>query len=293
MNDDIKRIQFLFACTFIKNRMKNLCYIILFIVISLSISCKSGLVTMTNGCYNEIASGKASNQSGNYAQALDQFNQVLKQCNAYDAKDKGNAGKAEALNGLQQYSDAITAANAGLKANGSSVDNLFQKATAELGLNDAASAKADFNTITNLTQKNRNVKDRATIYAKMAEIDAKQNMYADAMNNVNAALGLDNTNGDFYTLQGDVYLAQNNFSQAMQSYDAAIAHGSDNAKTWQAKTEAQVKYDQQKYNVSDVQQLSARLSSQEKQQLCSIISQAKSKGMKDINLDLLSVSICK
>ena len=175
----------------------------------------------------------------------------------------------------------------------SSVDNLFQRAAAESALNNAASAKADFNTIINLTQKNRNVKDRATIYAKIAEIDAKQNMYEDAMNNVNAALGLDNTNGNFYTLQGDIYLAQNNFSQAMQSYDAAIAHGSDDAKTWQAKTEAQVKFYQQKYNISDVQQLSARLSAQEKQQLCSLINQAKNKGMQDMNIDLVNASICK
>ena len=273
--------------------MRKVFYAFVLFILVTAVSCKSGLVTMTNGCYNAINTGKASNQAGNYSQALDQFNQVLKQCKAFDAADKGNAGKAEALNGLQQYADAIAAANAGLKANASSTDNLFQRATAELALSDAASAKADFNTIINLTQKNRNVKDRATIYGKMAEIDAKQTMYADAMNNVNAALGLDNTNGDFYTLQGDVYLAQNNFEQAMQSYDAAIAHGSDNAKTWQAKTEAQVKYDQQKYNVSDVQQLSSRLSSQEKQQLCSLITQAKAKGMQDMNIDLLSVSICK
>lgn len=248
---------------------------------------------MTNGCYKGIESGKSENASGNYSQALDLFNQVLKQCDANDAKEKGNAGKAEALNGLQQYNDALVAANAGLKANSNSIDNLFQRASAELGLKDAASAKADFNTIINLTQKNRNVKDRATIYAKMAEIDVKQNMYDDAINNVNAAIGLDATNGSFYTLQGDIYLAQNNFSQATQSYDAAIAHGGDNATTWKAKTEAQVKYYQQKYNVSDVQQLSKQMSADEKQKLCSTITQAKNKGMKDMSIDLLSASICK
>ena len=95
--------------------MKHLLYFIL--IISVFTACKSGLVTMTNGCYNAIAGGNASNAAGNYSQALDQFNQVLKQCNAYDAKEKANAGKAEALNGLQQYNDAIAAANAGLQAN--------------------------------------------------------------------------------------------------------------------------------------------------------------------------------
>lgn len=262
-------------------------------VCMICINCKSGLVTMTNGCFNAIERGKADNAAGNYQQALDQFNQVLNQCKAYDAKEKANAGKAEALNGLHQYNEALAAANEGLKASSISIDNLFQKANAELGLNNAAGAKADFNNIINLTQKNRNIKERAAIYAKMAEIDVKQKMYADAMNNVNAAIALDSTNGSFYTLAGDAYLAQNNFSEAMQSYDAAIAHGSDNATTWQAKTEAQVKYYQQKYNASDVQKLSAKLSAQEKQQLCGLINQAKSKGMKSADIDLLGVSICK
>jgi len=61
--------------------------------------CKSGLVTMSNGCYNLISSGEASNKAGNYTAALDDFNQVLKKCDAYDAKEKAFAGKAAALNG--------------------------------------------------------------------------------------------------------------------------------------------------------------------------------------------------
>lgn len=273
--------------------MKKINYLIVLLAGLFFTSCKTGLVTMTNGCYNAIENGKASNGAGNYTQALDQFNQVLNQCKAYDAKEKGNAGKAEALNGLHQYNDALAAANEGLKANSSSIDNLFQRAVAEQGLNNAAAAKADLNTITDLTQKNRNVKERAAIYAKMGEIDIRQNMYADALNNINTAISLDSTNPAFYTLEGDMYLAQNNFSASIMSYDDAIMHGGDNANTWQAKTEAQLKYYQQKYNISDVQQLSAKMSAPEKQQLCSMINRAKNKGMKSVNMDLVSVAICK
>src|SRR6186997_651983 len=118
-----------------------------FYVIFLSlllVNCRSGLVTMGNDCYKAIDAGKASNKSGNYSAALDQFNQVLKKCDAYDAKEKGYAGKAEALNGLMQYNDALAAANEGLKINKTSIENLFQKANAELGLKMPAEAKADF-----------------------------------------------------------------------------------------------------------------------------------------------------
>jgi len=78
-------------------------------------NCRSGLVTMSNSCYNTIQQAQQANKQGNYSSALDMFNQVLQKCNAYDAKEKGYAGKAAALNGLQQYNDALEAATAGIK----------------------------------------------------------------------------------------------------------------------------------------------------------------------------------
>ena len=177
--------------------------------------CKSGLVTMNNSCYNSIQQGEAANKAGNYSNALDLFNQVLQKCDAYDAKEKGYAGKAAALNGMQKYNDALDAASQGLSINKSSIDNLFEKATAELGLSKTADAKNDFNTIIDLTQKNRNTAERAAIYAKMGEIDLKQNMYADALNNVEQAISLDANNTSFYMLRGDIKAAQKNFTDAI------------------------------------------------------------------------------
>ena len=141
------------------------------IIISFS-NCRSGLVTMTNSCYKAIQNGKTDNDAGNYNDALTQFDNVLKQCDAYDAKEQAYAGKAAAYNGLQQYQNALDAANAGLKIKSASLDNLFEKANAELGLNMNADAKADLAKISDLTAQNRNVSERATIYAKMAAIDA-------------------------------------------------------------------------------------------------------------------------
>src|SRR5882762_9214095 len=98
--------------------MKTPIRLLSFFVLSFLISnCKSGLVTMSNSCYDLINTGQSQNKAGNYSAALDNFTKVLQKCDAYDAKEKGYAGKATALNGLQQYNDALAAANAGLKIN--------------------------------------------------------------------------------------------------------------------------------------------------------------------------------
>ena len=249
---------------------------------------------MTNGCYKAIEAGDASNNAGNYSAALDQFNQVLSQCKAYDAKEKGNAGKATALNGLKQYNDALAAASAGLSANKTSVDNLFQKANAELGLKMNTEAKADFAQIIDLTSKNRNTKDRATIYAKIAEIDLRQDMYSDATNNVQSAIALDNTNADFYILKGDVYLAQNDYTNAMSAYDEAITAGGNTSKVWTAKIEAETKAYQKKYAAgSNAADLANKMSAADKKSFCNDIAAAKSNGIKNQSIDLLQLAICK
>ncbi|MFT4154689.1 tetratricopeptide repeat protein [Parafilimonas sp.] len=257
-------------------------------------NCRSGLVTMTNACYNAIKEGNAYNASGNYSAAADKFNIVLQKCDAYDAKEKGYAGLATAYNGMQQYSEALNTANAGLKISNTSVDNLFQKAAAELGLNMQAEAKADFAKIIDMTTKNRNVKDRATIYAKIAELDLKQNMYSDAANNVEAAIRTDNTNPDFYILKGDVYAAQSMYTDAISAYNQAITYSGNSARVWQAKVEAETKMMQKKYGTgSNTSDLAAKISAADRQTLCSDIAQAKNYGVNMQSIDLLQLAICK
>jgi tetratricopeptide (TPR) repeat protein len=248
---------------------------------------------MSNSCYNSINTGDASNKAGNYNDALNTFNQVLQKCDAYDAKEKGYAGKAAALNGLKQYNDALDASNKGLEINKTSIDNLFQRANAELGLNQKTDAKNDFATIIDLTKKNKNVKDVATIYAKMADIDLKQQMYSDALTNVDSAISIDPTNTAFYMLRGDINTRQNAFDDALKDYDKAIAAGKDDAVVWQAKMATSIKSYQAKYNTSDINQLGKKMSSADKNTLCSNIQKATAKGVKDVNIDLLQVTICK
>ena len=148
--------------------------------------------------------------------------------------------------------------------------------------------------IIDMTQKNQNVKERATIYAKIAELDLQQNMYSDAMNNVEAAIKTDNTNPDFYILKGDIYAAQKMYADANTAYNEAVTYGGNTAKAWQAKVEAETKMMQNKYGTgSNAADLAPKISASDKQMLCSDISQAKKYGVNVPNIDILQLAICK
>jgi len=248
---------------------------------------------MTNGCYDLIKTGQDRNKSGDYNAALEDFNKVLQKCDAYDAKEKAYAGKAGALNGLKQYNDALTAARQGLQVNKTSIDNLFEKANAELGLGMNAEARADLNTIAGLTGKNRNIPQRATIYAKMAEAATKQQLYGEALDNIQQAISMDNSNLNFYMQRGDINVAAGNLSAAIGNYEEAIAKGKNDAEAWKAKITAQIKMVQKKYETNDAGSLAKKMSHAEKQDLCNSIRTAREKGLQDMTIDLVQTSICK
>jgi tetratricopeptide (TPR) repeat protein len=259
----------------------------------LTAHCKSGLVTMSNGCYDLISTGQSQNKSGNYNAALDNFNKVLQKCDAYDAKEKGYAGKAAALNGLRQYNDALAAANAGLKIDKNSLDNLFEKAAAELGLGMNADARTDLATITSLTEKNQNLPQRATIYARIAETESRLQRYDDALTHIGQAISMDNGNLAFYMQRGDINVAAGNLSTAIANYDEAISKGKNDAEAWKARTTTLIKLYQKEYRTEDAGTLKRKLTGNEKQALCNSISNGQSRGMRDVTIDLIQTSICK
>jgi tetratricopeptide (TPR) repeat protein len=255
--------------------------------------CKSGLVTMSNSCYDLINQGQEQNKAGNYSTALDNFNKVLQKCDAYDAKEKGYAGKAAALNGLQQYSDALDAAGKGLVINKSSLDNLFEKANAEMGLGNYTGARADLNTISLLTGKNRNIPQRATLYSRMAEVDTRQQQYDQALQDMQQAIAMDNTNLKFYMQVGDIHVAAGDYPAAISSYEDAIAKGKNDVEAWKAKTTTIIKLYQGKYKTTDAGVLSRKISPADRQTLCNSISASKQVGLRDMAIDLVQSSVCK
>lgn len=236
--------------------MKNHLTLIGLLLSSIVLShCKSGLVTMSNSCYDLINEGQQQNKSGNYSTALDDFNKVLQKCDAYDAKEKGYAGKAAALNGLRQYSDALDAAGKGLAINKSSLDNLLEKAKAELELGNYAGARADLNAMVQLTGKNRNTAQRATLYSQLAEVDARQQQFDQALQDMQQAIAMDNANRGFYVQIVKIY--------------------------------------QGKYKTTDAGVLGKKISAADRQNLCGYINSSKQAGIQDMGIDLVQTSICK
>jgi tetratricopeptide (TPR) repeat protein len=260
----------------------------------LFVRCNSGLVTTSNSCYNLITSSNAQNKAGDYSSALANFNEILKKCDAYDAKIPAYAGKAGALNGLHQYQDALAAAQEGLKLDKNSIYNLFEKASAEAGLGMTAEARTDLQSVISLTEKNRNTAERAGIYAKIAALDSRQQQWSEAQSNIQSAIGLDPNNADLYILQGDIYTSSGNYSGAIESYNKAIAMQGNHADAaWKAKIESMVKMNQAKYGTSDANTLASKMNSSDKKNLCDAIQSGSSQGVKDMNIDLLRVVICK
>jgi tetratricopeptide (TPR) repeat protein len=272
---------------------KSLYFSFILVNALLFFQCKSGLVTTSNSCYNLIKSSDDQNRAGDYSDALANFNEVLKKCDAYDAKIPAYAGKAEALNGLHQYNDALTAAEEGLKLDKTSINNLFEKASAELGLGKNDDARADLQNIVSLTEKNKNTSQRATIYAKIAALDSRQQQWTEAQNNIQKAISLDSNNGDLYILQGDIYTAAGNFSSAIESYNKAIARGNNAGNAWKAKVETIIKMNQTKYGTSDANTLAGKMNSTEKKNLCDAIKSGLAQGMKSMNIEMAQIAICK
>ena len=118
-------------------------------------------------------------------------------------------------------------------------------------------------------------------------------MYSDAMNNVETAISLDNSNPDFYILKGDIYAGQKDYTNALAAYDQAATIGGNTTKSWQAKIEAETKMYQKKYNTNNASDLAKKMSSSEKQVLCGDITKAQQAGLKIQTIDLLQLALCK
>ncbi|HEX3767466.1 MAG TPA: hypothetical protein VHT72_03780, partial [Puia sp.] len=181
----------------------------------------------------------------------------------------------------------------GLKLDKNSIYNLFEKASAEAGLGMNTEAKKDLQSVISLTEKNQNTAERAGIYAKIAALESRQQQWSEAQSSVQSAIGLDPKNTDLYILQGDIYTSSGNFSNAIDSYNKAIGMQGNQSGAWKAKIEAMVKMNQAKYGTSDANTLASKMNSSDKKSLCDAIQSGLSQGVKDMNIDLLRVAICK
>ena len=274
--------------------MKSHHIAVLLVVLSPVFAQAQQLITMSNKCYKQVQTGNRQNDQGQYQEAINTFNAVLKDCSAKDAKEEGNVGKAIALNGLKQYDEAVTAANNAIKVSKQgNVMAYYARSYAYSNLGKTEDARTDIIKITDLTKKNKNIKARATMFAQLAHLDFQLNMLAEADTNLTKAIELDPANPAFLVQKGDMMIKINNYDDAFTAYDKVLELGKNDLEIYQIRTEARLKQMQQKYVTSDIKELSKRMTKQEKSTLCADMKKALDMGLRNLQLDLLSTMICE
>lgn len=250
--------------------------------------------TMSKKCREQIALANRMNADKQYDSALTVFNSITKQCNSKDGKEAVAVGKANSYNGKKQYSEAISAANEALAVSkNTSLNGFFERGIANEGLNNGDAATADFNKIIELTEKNQNVKDRATIYAKIADMQDKSGKIADADSSLQKAIALDPTNSKYVIQRGDMYVRSGNYDQAFKYYDEAVDMGKTDLEMYVIRTNARMKMVQDKYGTSVAQELRTKMTAKEKEQVCGEMKKALELGLKDMKQEMFSALVCK
>lgn len=250
--------------------------------------------TMSKKCREQIDLANRMNAAKQYDSALAVFTSITKQCNSKDGKEAVAVGKANSYNGKKQYSEAITAANEALAVSkNTSLNGYFERGIANEGLNNGDAATADFNRIIELTEKNQNVKERATIYAKIADMQDRSGKIAEADSSLNKAIALDPTNSKYVIQRGDMYVRAGNYDQAFKYYDEAVDMGKTDLDMYVIRTNARMKMVQDKYGTTVAQELRTKMTAKEKEQVCVEIKKALELGLKDMKQEMFSALVCK
>jgi len=250
--------------------------------------------TMSKKCREQIDLANRMNADKQYDSALTVFTSITKQCNSKDGKEAVAVGKANSFNGKKQYSEAITAANEALAVSkNTSLNGFFERGIANEGLKNGDAATADFNKIIELTEKNQNVKDRATIYAKIADMQDRSGKMAEADSSLNKAIALDPTNSKYVIQRGDMYVRAGNYDQAFKYYDEAVDMGKTDLEMYVIRTNARMKMVQDKYGTTVAQELRTKMTAKEKEQVCVEMKKALELGLKEMKQEMFSALVCK
>jgi tetratricopeptide (TPR) repeat protein len=251
--------------------------------------------TMGKECRAQVDAANQMNDAGQYSEALAAFDAIVKKCDTKDGKEAVQEGRARALNGLGRHAEAISAADAAQAAfpNRESLNAYFERAYAEEQMGDMAAATADYNSIIELTEKNQNVAERATIYTKVADLNFKAGKTAEAETYLAKAMELDPTNPDPYVLKGDWAVRAGDYDAAFAAYDEAVAKGHGGAAMYEIRAEARLKQVEDTYGTTNAQELRAQMTPTETEQVCSEVTKALELGLKDMKLDMFAALVCR
>jgi len=251
--------------------------------------------TMGNKCYDQNKKGMSLLKEKKYQDALSTFTAMEKSCTTKDAKEAIAVGKAEALNGLGKYHEAITASDAALKVTkNNSLMGYYQKAIAQNKLKQYDASRASFAKVVDLTEKNKDTKARASNYATMSALYWRQMNDKDSANYfLDKAIALDPSNPRFIIQRGDMFVDEKNYDPAFVQYDKAVQMGKADAEMYAIRSNARIKSMQEKYHTVNAQELRAKMSPKEKELVCTDLKKAISLGLKDMKQDMFASLVCK
>jgi tetratricopeptide (TPR) repeat protein len=251
--------------------------------------------TMGKDCRAQNSSGINLLKEKKHAEALETFTAMQKSCKTKDAKEAHAVGRAEALNGLKRYNEALAASDEALKlTKNKSLMGLFQKAVAQNGLKQYDAASATLSRMMSLTEKNQNTKERASNYALMAALQSRQLNHIDSAHfYLEKAIGMDPSNVNFIIQKGDLFFIEKKYDDAFIQYDKAVQMGKADLEMYTIRSNGRLKIVQDKYHTTNAQELRNKMNAKEKEQVCTELNKALSLGLKDMQKDMFASLVCK
>jgi tetratricopeptide (TPR) repeat protein len=251
--------------------------------------------TMGKKCREKNSAASSLLKEKKYQDALGAYQAMEKSCTTKDAKEATGNGKAEALNGLGRYDEAIKATDGALKVtNNKSLMAYFQRAAAQTKLKQYDAANTSFGKMISLTEKNQDKKARASNYALISQLHWQYLGNKDsAIYFLEKAIALDPSNANFLVQKGDYFMDEKKYDDAFVQYDKAVSMGKADKEMYNIRASARIKIAQEKYNTTNTQELRSKMTPKETEQICTELKKAIALGLRDMKMDMFSSLVCK
>lgn len=247
--------------------------------------------TMSNNCTKMLEQMASYNGAQLYDSVLVVNQTFASKCKAKDAKWKGGTEMAHAYNGLEEYNNALDAANNAIKANKTWISAYFERAVAYAGLGMVAESKQDYATIISLSEKNQNQESRGTIYAMLADISYKQGEKDSAYIQIDQAIAIQQR-PEYFIQKGDMRYKDGDYDAAFAEYDKAVAAGKADFEMYAIRSAQRLRIYQNKYGTDNVNELAKKMTAEEKRACCTEFDKLKAFGRSNMKFDLTYTFLC-
>ncbi|NMM47541.1 tetratricopeptide repeat protein [Marinigracilibium pacificum] len=251
--------------------------------------------TMGKKCRELLNTANEALHNKSYNDALSQFTAFSDDCKTKDAKVLSAVGRAEAYNGLGQYDQAISEADAALKiTKDRNLSAHFQKGVAYSKLGNTEASKSELAKVIELTENNQNTSERAANYALMAAIYDRQLGDRDsALIFLDQAMALDPDNTEFWIQKGEMYVMSGQYDEAFSAFDKAVAMGKADLDMYSIRSNTALRMVSDKYGTTKAKELKEKMTPDEKNLVCTELNKAIELGLEDMNKDMFAALVCK